>query len=279
MEKVGQASLLDQDQLYMDYGTAVDRVQTDRVEESLIPRVSFQKESLLDRSVESVQDISSNEVKTEAYKVNWKIAIPLLCLGIAPGLLYLIGVGIANCMGGRRVEKQLLNPPEKSLQGMKRGIIETLKRNSSCYQSMQLNDSKWERGLNMNVKVLGKDYKHDASEGEALSRAIESWAGNSPNKEALIRFAKTGITGHFFSSPYTEAEQPLMFDFMGEQMQQGKVPQDVFECTGFELIAGQKIQARFEYESEGKTCYFSQTFSLGSVEENSATIRIERSFS
>lgn len=42
----------------------------------------------------------------EPYKVN-KVALAiLLCLGIAPGLLYLIGVGIANCMGGREITVQ-----------------------------------------------------------------------------------------------------------------------------------------------------------------------------
>ncbi|MCB1071992.1 MAG: hypothetical protein KDK96_02705 [Chlamydiia bacterium] len=49
---------------------------------------------------------SEEEVQREAYKVNWKIAIPLLILGVFPGLIYLAGVAIANCMGGKEVRVQ-----------------------------------------------------------------------------------------------------------------------------------------------------------------------------
>jgi len=49
---------------------------------------------------------SEEEVQREAYKVNWKIAIPLLCVGLVPGLIYLAGVAIANCLGGREVRRE-----------------------------------------------------------------------------------------------------------------------------------------------------------------------------
>lgn len=56
----------------------------------------------------------SEEVRTEAYKVNWKIAIPLLILGIAPGLIYLAGVAMANCLGGKTVRVQREDPTPSS---------------------------------------------------------------------------------------------------------------------------------------------------------------------
>ncbi len=60
---------------------------------------------------------SEEEVQRESYKVNWKIAIPLLVLGIVPGLIYLAGVAIANCLGGKEVRVQRHDPMESQRYG------------------------------------------------------------------------------------------------------------------------------------------------------------------
>lgn len=52
------------------------------------------------------------ETQKTAYKIHWKIAIPLLCAGIIPGLVYLMGVGVANYMGGRKIERKNEEPFE-----------------------------------------------------------------------------------------------------------------------------------------------------------------------
>ena len=60
---------------------------------------------------------SEEEVQRESYKVNWKIAIPLLILGVVPGLIYLAGVAIANCLGGKEVRVQRHDPMESQRYG------------------------------------------------------------------------------------------------------------------------------------------------------------------
>lgn len=59
-------------------------------------------------------DGSNEKVQIEAYKINWKIAIPLLILGVIPGLIYLAGVTIANYLGGKEVRVQHPNPMESN---------------------------------------------------------------------------------------------------------------------------------------------------------------------
>lgn len=50
------------------------------------------------------------EVRTEAYKVNWCLAAVLLVAGVIPGLIYLGGIALLNCMGG----KQVMVPRERT---------------------------------------------------------------------------------------------------------------------------------------------------------------------
>lgn len=96
-----------------NYGTSsshVDRAETGRREDAVIRElptaIGFKKDAphLEGREFGSIDSVSSDQVKTEAYKVNWKIFGALFLLGVVPAIIYAIGVGIANCMGGRQVE-------------------------------------------------------------------------------------------------------------------------------------------------------------------------------
>lgn len=67
-------------------------------------------------------DGSNEKVQKEAYKINWKIAIPLLILGVIPGLIYSAGVAIANHLGGKEVRVQHPNPMEPNSYGKNTGF-------------------------------------------------------------------------------------------------------------------------------------------------------------
>jgi len=142
---------------------------------------------------------SEEEVQRESYKVNWKIAIPLLILGIVPGLIYLAAVAIANRMSGKEVRVQRHDPMESHQHGTGRAyqqyqhiVREETPRSSRLDTSSRKDQANRAQGRDVRSRETNSDQtyhartaSHRSKRGEESSAVVDRTQTQRPATSAI----------------------------------------------------------------------------------------------
>lgn len=154
---------------------------------------------------------SGPEVQREAYKVNWKIAVPLLILGIVPGLIYLGAIALLNCLGGKEVKVEQNSHMDARIHG----------RSTTSFQSADTIPSREESRREVSRSAAttrtessvilegpkGKSSKASTRDRKKKSRNPESSHGKS-TRSSQIAQPKPSTTSATIPAPIRENREP-----------------------------------------------------------------------